>query len=145
VVYQLAAALATVCGMDLEPNKGRLLKESKILAGASPPATPEMLAWRYGCVEGAATQTAWWWANDWRGQKGEWPSPPAIRETWGQWDKVSPRPRIGGNNGHVAESGLTSIAGSGPRPNTPTPEQRADFARRKAEWAKTHPGFDPGQ
>jgi hypothetical protein len=50
-----------------------------------------------------------------------------------------------GKNGHSTESGLTAIAGSGPRPNAPTPEQRADFQRRKIEWAKTHPGFDPNQ
>jgi len=94
--YALAQALAEVCNMQLEPNKGQLLAEAKRLLLAEPHPTPDEVASHYG-------DGGWWWMQDWRGQKGEWPKPSAIRATWGQWLKQPPI-RNGAN-------------GSGPRLN----------------------------
>ena len=77
-VYNLALAVAEVCKMDLEANKGRLLKESQLLAKANPPPTPELVKEHYG-------PSSWWYREDWRGKKSEAPNPAAIRETWGKW------------------------------------------------------------
>lgn len=40
----------------------------------------------------------WWYAEDWRGKRGQTPSPKAIIETWGQFEaaKVSPPPNGSG-------------------------------------------------
>jgi hypothetical protein len=84
--YSLAQALAGVCGMDFEANKGRLLKEAKLLEKGSPPPTSELITKHYG----AGT---WWYQKDWRGQKDEPPAPPAVRETWGKWIKSELPPR----------------------------------------------------
>lgn len=83
-IYQLSRELADVCGMDFQANKGRLLREAKLLtAAARPPAAGDLRA-HY------QAPGAWWWKHDWRGKKGERPTPQAIRETWGAWDKEAP-------------------------------------------------------
>jgi hypothetical protein len=88
--YPLAAALAEVCVMPFEPNKGRLFKEAGLLAKAQPVPTPDLLRLHY------SGPACFWRKEDWRGKKGERPTPPAIRETWGQWksfvDPMAPSP-----------------------------------------------------
>lgn len=118
--YELAAALAEVCGMELEPNKGRLLKEAGQLKACSPPPSPQEVRHRYG-------KEGWWWSDDWRGQRGEWPSPATVRETWGRWTKPTPRPTRKGGNGH-AKTGLAAAAGA------PARDDPGELARTRAQW-----------
>jgi len=80
-LYPLALAISKVCHMDLEANRARLFKETKLLSKATPPPTPELIEQHYNGNPGA-----FWKAQDWRGKKGFKPTPAAIRETWGQWD-----------------------------------------------------------
>lgn len=83
-IFLLSRELAEVCGMDFQANKGRLLREAKQLtAAACPPAAGDLRA-HYQAPD------AWWWKHDWRGKKGQRPTPAAIRETWGAWDKEAP-------------------------------------------------------
>lgn len=77
-LYEIVMALCQVCKMDFEANKGRLFKEAKLLSKATPTATPELIEQYYD-------NDGWWEKEDWRGKKGDLPSPHAIRETWGQW------------------------------------------------------------
>lgn len=78
-LYPVASALSEVCVMSLETNRGRLFKEAKVLCAATaPPVTPDEVRARYG-------PGGWWYHADWRGQKGEHPTPAIIRATWGQW------------------------------------------------------------
>jgi len=81
--WLIAEALADVCKMDLTANKGRLLKEAATLLKATPKPTPELLRQHYN-------GGGWWWANDWRGQRREFPQPATIRETWGKWGIEAP-------------------------------------------------------
>lgn len=77
--YPLASAIAEVCRMPFEPNRGQLFKEAEALSKAQPVPTPDLLRQHYtgaGCF---------WYKQDWRGKKGERPTPAAIRKTWGQW------------------------------------------------------------
>ena len=71
------SALADVCQIDLNTlvNKQRdsLNQSEKRLRKAD--ATP-------ADMEPFAT---WWYANDWRGKKGDAPRPAQVRETWGQF------------------------------------------------------------
>lgn len=82
-LFPLAQALADVCRMPLEANRGRLFSEAKLLAKVAPPPTPELLKEYYN-----GRADCWWRSEDWRGQKGQDPTPPAIRETWGKWKPV---------------------------------------------------------
>lgn len=77
--YPLATAIAEVCSMNFEPNKGFLFKEAEALSKAQPTPTPELLRQHY------TGPKSFWRTQDWRGQKGDRPSPAAIRKTWGQW------------------------------------------------------------
>jgi hypothetical protein len=79
----IAEVLAEVCKMDMTVNKGRLLKEAALLLKATPKPTPELLRQHYN-------GGGWWWANDWRGQRREFPQPATIRETWGKWGIEAP-------------------------------------------------------
>lgn len=107
--FVLAQELAKVCAMDFTANQGRLLKEAATLHKCDPPGTPAMLVMHYGHAHGAIVQPAWWYSCDWRGRKGEFPTPGTIRETWGQWNKVPPVVPHNGNgrNGHAPDDGLT--------------------------------------
>lgn len=78
--YPLASALAEVCHMVFESNRGHLFREAELLSKAQPAPTPELLRQHYAGGAGC-----FWYKNDWRGQKGDRPSPAAIRKTWGQW------------------------------------------------------------
>lgn len=119
--YELAAAMGEVCGIEIAANKGRLLKEASQLRAASPPPTPEEVRLRYGHPAG------WWWANDWRGQKGEYPSPATLRETWGRWLRPTPTPPR--RNTH-ATIGLASPG------STPEPEDAAAIAAARERYAR---------
>lgn len=77
--YPLATALAEVCHMKLEANRGLLFREAETLSKVEPTPTPDLLKQHY------SGQSSFWHKSDWRGKKGEWPSPAAIRKTWGQW------------------------------------------------------------
>lgn len=76
-VYKLAVEIANVCGMDFQANKGRLLREARLLEKATPSPTPELIRESFS---GAAS----FWASDWRGAKGQRPTPATIREVWGR-------------------------------------------------------------
>ena len=78
-LHLIAATLAEVCKQDLEANRGRLFGESKQLSRAEPKPTPELIRQYYDA-------DSWWYTSDWRGKRGEFPTPAMIRQTWGQWD-----------------------------------------------------------
>jgi hypothetical protein len=46
----------------------------------------------------------WWYTHDWRGQKGEFPRPEQVIETWGQWTRPAPTPN---GNGHPRAAPMT--------------------------------------
>ncbi len=75
----LIKALAEVVGYNLgaQSNWGRLGKPAKELLGMS--ATPELVSEHYG-------PGGWWYKTDWRGKKGEAPTPNQVIETWGRWE-----------------------------------------------------------
>jgi hypothetical protein len=56
--------------------KGRIFKRAKDLLSASIPPTPERVREIYG-------PGGWWYREDWRGRKGDAPTPENILETWG--------------------------------------------------------------
>lgn len=107
--YELAAALAEVCCMDMAANKGQMLREAKTLSECNPPATPELLRTHYG----ENRTTCWWWSHDWRGKKGEDPTPATVRATWGKWLYQAP------------------VSGNGNQPGAPRKRDEVDVLR---EW-----------
>lgn len=84
-LYPLAEALSRVCAVDLKANSGRIFAEAKRLTAAEIQPTPALIDQHYG-------RNGWWYAEDWRGKKGQVPKPSDVRETWGQWavDPVRP-------------------------------------------------------
>lgn len=70
--------------MPLKANP-RLFAEAELLSKADPSPTPELLQQHY-----SNSPDCFWRRVDWRGRKGEEPSPAAIRETWGRWNKAAP-------------------------------------------------------
>jgi len=72
ILFQIASALASVTGMDLEKNKGHIFKEAKTYKLEDIPK-----------IAGDYSQGGLWYSCDWRGQKGQPPSLAQIRETWG--------------------------------------------------------------
>jgi hypothetical protein len=75
-LFEIASALAVVCGMDFTVNKGQLFREAKLIA---PKANAEYILAHYG-------QDGEWYINDWRGKKGERPTPSSIRQTIGSFN-----------------------------------------------------------
>jgi hypothetical protein len=71
--YPIAKALSDVTGINFEKNKSRLFGEAKHFI---PTDIPAMLS-DYGPGGG-------WYANDWRGKKGQYPTLNQVRETWGK-------------------------------------------------------------
>lgn len=65
--------------MEFAPNRGRLFREAKLISSV-PGFDCPLLRDKYG-------PGGWWYKADWRGMKGEPPTPAAIRGTWGQWAK----------------------------------------------------------
>jgi hypothetical protein len=84
---EMVGALADVTGMDTRLNGSRLGKVAAQLSRVG--ATPDDLRANYG-------PGAWWYRADWRGQKGEFPRPEQVLETWGQWARAAPQV-----NGHA--------------------------------------------
>lgn len=72
-------ALSEVCVVDLavmtEAQRGQLAQSSKKLRSAG--ATPKQ-------IEGFG---AWWYENDWRGKKGQPPTPAQVRTEWGKFKR----------------------------------------------------------
>lgn len=85
-VKALALALAEVCEYDYANNENKLLHEAHMLLRSKTPPTPELLTSLYG--EGGA-----WYEHDWRGKKGESPTPELIRETWRKLKRQVENPR----------------------------------------------------
>ena len=81
------SALAGVCQINLttltKKQRDQLNQSEKILrADSATPADMEPFA-------------TWWYANDWRGKKGDAPRPAQVRETWGKfkaWKESGQRP-----------------------------------------------------
>lgn len=96
-LYEIAVILSEVCEMDFELNKGQLFREAKslITSSASIPVTPELLRANYN-------GHGYWTEHDWRGQKGQRPTPAQIRQTWGKW-LTAPRQKHAGEPKPVKE------------------------------------------
>ena len=88
-LFPLVEAMAEVCRIKIAANRGRLFREASELAKIDPPPTPELLREHYN-----GRADCFWRLKDWRGKKGENPTPAVIRETWGQWDTVTSRRRM---------------------------------------------------
>ena len=67
--------------MDTRLNGSRLGKAAAQLARVE--ATADLIRQHYG-------PGGWWYSHDWRGQKGEFPRPEQVIETWGQWARPAP-------------------------------------------------------
>ena len=71
------SALAEVCQIDLVTITGtqrKQLNQSELRLRKANAAPADM-----------GPFAAWWYANDWRGKKGDAPRPAQVRETWGQF------------------------------------------------------------
>ena len=77
----LVGALAEATGMATRLNGSRLGKAAAQLARVE--ATADLVRQHYG-------PGGWWYQCDWRGQKGEFPRPEQVIETWGQWERAAP-------------------------------------------------------
>jgi hypothetical protein len=135
--YELARAIGEVCGMPLKPNEGRLLREAQQMHGVDPPATPAEVRDKFGVQEDGLS---WWYRDDWRGQKGQRPTPAQVRENWGKW-QLPPAPVSRGNNGgiHVGVTGTRN--GANREPTEAEQEQWAEFYRKQnAERAAADSG-----
>jgi hypothetical protein len=77
MLFECAEAIAEVCRMDLKipAIKGRIFKRAKDLLLASVPPTPDRIREIYG-------HGGTWYRKDWRGRKGDAPTPENILETW---------------------------------------------------------------
>lgn len=73
-------ALTEVCVVELsvatDAQKGQLGTSAKMLKKAG--ATPEQIA-AFG---------SWWYDNDWRGKKGQPPTPAQVRSEWGKFKRA---------------------------------------------------------
>lgn len=78
--YPMALCLSDVCHMQLAANRGKLFKECQRMVSLEPTPTPELVREHYNGATGS-----YWYSQDWRGKRGEFPTPAAIRETWGRW------------------------------------------------------------
>jgi hypothetical protein len=78
MLFECAEAITEVCRMDLRipAIKGRIFKRAKDLLLASVSPTPERIREIYG-------PGGEWYRKDWRGRKGDAPTPENILETWG--------------------------------------------------------------
>jgi len=80
-------SLAALCDIDLaiatKRQKQQLGQSSKLLKDKAG-ATPEQIE-AFG---------SWWYADDWRGQKGQPPTPAQVREVWGRFKKSASKSRI---------------------------------------------------
>jgi hypothetical protein len=79
--YPMAEAIAEVCIMDLEMNKGRLLKEAKVLDN-NEELSPELVRQLYG-------KGGKWYTDYFIGKKGNPPRPDQIRLTYKQFAQAA--------------------------------------------------------
>ncbi len=78
LIHALAKSLASVCLLDYASNAESLLSEARKLSRAkppSPPPTPDLILFVYG-------RDGPWYRDDFRGKKGEPPTPSQVRQTW---------------------------------------------------------------
>lgn len=136
--YLLAQLLSEVCEMDFAANKGRLLREAKLLKKAHPPPTPALVNANYG-------PNGLWYVEDWRGKRGDLPRPSTIRETWKQFagGTYATHQRKSNSTGGTSQGRAYRRAAQGngngrePTLEDPTPEQLAtDRALIEAHRAK---------
>lgn len=88
--------VARVCRIDLKVTGewARCKKPLQALYHATIRPTPDLLALHY------ETPAGYWYAHDFRGQKGETPEPHWIQNTWGKAVSAAPRV-VQGGNGHA--------------------------------------------
>lgn len=95
------AALANLCRYDTkkitDKIRGAISQSAKILRNDG--VTPADLE-QFGI---------WWYANDWRGQKGQAPRPDQVRDEWGQFENRD-KARQNGHHKNTATN-QTSISG----------------------------------
>ena len=125
-LYPLARALSEVCHIDLKANRGRLFREAKQLSTATPLPTPELILAQYN-----GSPSAFWKSTDWRGKKGQLPTPAAIRETWGQW-QVSSAPAYASTTEEIQ----AEFARMNPGKENPSVTWARIVAKKAAEAAK---------
>ena len=96
--FEIAQALANVGGMEFNANKGRLLREAKLLLSSKPEPTSTLIMEKFG-VGG------WYYSesSDWRAKKKELPKPHIVRELWGVWCKNDTSPRVTSRGRNLAE------------------------------------------
>lgn len=86
-------AIAEVCGLDLSiPSHLRQCENAAAQLGRY---DAEYIRGRYGSLDRGAVPAGWhWYTDDWRGQKGEQPTPKQVVSTIGrQRQEVPPSPR----------------------------------------------------
>lgn len=93
--------LAKVTGFDLKMHGGRLGRSASKLVKAG---------YLSEQIETAYCQEGWWYQNDWRGQKGEMPTPEQIIETIG---RVVLNGKVNGQNGHTPQPKQMMILSDG--------------------------------
>ena len=85
----MVGELARVTGFDAKMHGGRLGRSASKLVKAG--YLPELVEINY-------SPGGWWYTHDWRGQKGEMPTPEQIVETIG---RLAHTPVANGQNGHT--------------------------------------------
>jgi len=89
-----------VTGFDLKMHGGRLGRSARKLVKAG--YLPELVEINY-------STGGWWYKNDWRGQKGEMPTPEQIVETIG---RIENKPALK-SNGHSPQPARKIILPNG--------------------------------
>lgn len=84
-LYEITIALAEVCQLDFDLNKGRLFRESKSFYNGG--ITPDAIRERYSAG-------SWWYSGGhWMAADGKPPTVHAIRQTWQLSAPPPPRDR----------------------------------------------------
>lgn len=97
----MVGELARVTGFDAKMHGGRLGRSASKLVKAG--YLPELVEINY-------SPGGWWYMNDWRGQKGEMPTPEQIVETIG---RITHTPAVHGQNGHTPQNARKIILPDG--------------------------------
>ncbi len=95
-------ALAAVCRIDLDIDGAwaQCQKQLRALYNAQVRPTAALIAREYGQPDG------YWYAQDWRGQKGEPPTPHFVTNTWGAattFKAAAPRAAPSNGNGKMSQ------------------------------------------
>lgn len=119
---QMFSSLRKLCGYseDLFP-RGKLNSNEKKLRGAG--VSP-------GELEGFGR---WWYANDWRGQKGQPPIPSQVVECWGQYKNGNLN---GASNGRQNQSSIAALK------KADRIQKREDPAVGRTYWFDTKLGIE---